>query len=453
MPNRGRSVARIPLARAAGRCGDGALTLGRGPVRTTGTVVAGDVTTAGWALVGVLVRGVRPTPRPTPRAAWAAGALAGLLVGASTGVIGAAPAFARDDRTAVSGTTVCDPGAGQYTVTWTVEDKLVGPVLSLAELPTNFTYKTTSSGAESPVPELLAIPQHHAGGSGRVYLVQRLPGSSTQARLHFAMVWDGGAPEPFETSLALAGDCRSTPLPAPATPVPLSPGGPSPSVSPGASATGSAGGSSGTVVPVAECDGRVVVRLTHPPGTTRTVFFTVTANHAHFTATVPVARDETKMITVPAQDATGILVYDGAQAWGSPIIMGPIDWTRPERCEEPVVEGESDCGTLKVRVVNAGSGDIRAVIAGSTGSREVVIAGNSSREVLLPGADDLVAQVIVGDRHWEVRYRQPTRCGPFHASAVRWVLAGGGALGLVGVGIGGFVLLRRRRLPTQSPPG
>lgn len=370
-----------------------------------------------------------------------------LAVGAIVGAGVQSPAAAEDFRIGVSGVVACERAVGRYVILWTVEDKVAGKTLSVGGLPTSLTYKFTITGVEAPVPERIVVPQRRDGGSARIYLAQRVEGTSSRASLRFQMYWDGAGPEPFETTMDLPGSCHPYPEPSPRSQPPSGGSAPSPSGNPEPPPTTSVPPRDlPTVNAIPECDGTVVLHLTGSAGPELSRDLTVTAGNGAFATTVTLVGAATKTVTVPAEDATGIVVYAGTRAIGSPIVAGPIDWARPERCELPVVEQESDCGRFRVRIINRGVADVRASVDASTGSREIVVGAGATRAVVLPAGDGLVARITIDGRPRDVRYHPPARCGPFASTTGRWVMAGGGSIGLLASLCGLFVLTRRRRV-------
>jgi LPXTG-motif cell wall-anchored protein len=338
------------------------------------------------------------------RSQFCARAVAAVLIGLSAILTFANPASAH--HAAVSGTASCDTAAGEWVITWTVQN---------SQRDKDATLLAVTASPDTPVAGIKAgsvVPRQQAtAGGGQLTGVQRVPAGSTEATLTVAPDWprndENG--KTYSGSVPLTGGCAPT--------------------RPGAEF-------------VSACDGAVDVHLSNTGKDAAS--FEVTAGGG-FTETVSVAPGQSATVHVPAASAGKITVTSEGRAVASG------SWQRPKACAMPTVVAKSDCANLTVTIANPkGNGPVTANVAYGTQSKKLTVAPGGEESVKFPASSSEVATVTFEGLDLELEaVATPASCGgggglPKTGAAVGGYVAS--AAGLLGIGAGLFYLARRRRI-------
>ncbi|ROO58646.1 hypothetical protein EDC02_0412 [Micromonospora sp. Llam0] len=372
----------------------------------------------------------------------AAGATIGLASIAAFGAPAAATGNHKENFklfvVTVTGEATCDAETGNWLVGWTVsQNKLESEELAKQDFQVkrDATVKEMSLSPDGTTLDGLAkgavIP---TAGEGELTGTQVVPGDSTEATLSVTAKWKfrlGGKVERTAVgSVTFDGECtKPTPNP---------------------SATFASA-----------CDGSVVVTLVNGDGGTAPAKFTVTGA-ADFTESVTVQPAESTTVTVPAENASSIVVTEE----GSEEPLAESAWTEPEDCVEPAdPEGtvEYTCDQMIFTLTNPEDGEsITVTFTPNEGeAQELTVEPGETGSVAFEAFDGLKVTPS-GDGLETVEpfvWEQPEDCdedggsgagdGDEGSLPVTGAAAGGLAAGAVALlAIGGvlFYLARRRRV-------
>ncbi|MFY1633349.1 cell wall anchor protein [Solwaraspora sp. WMMB335] len=382
---------------------------------------------------------------------------AGATIGLTGAVALATPASAH--YTDPVGSAVCDTTTGEWVVTWSVSSNWHFDS-------THFRLKAVlHTPLRSPVAGIERTPIR----DGYPYPVdepivgeQRVPGNAERASLAVMGSWnDGYAEDEFRTSkIRFLGECAiETPDPTPSPTVDPSPDPtpePSPTVDPTPEPTQSPEPEP-IVSPAAsflsDCDGFVWVTLSNGEDATEPVEMTVVADDFSETHTIEPGASKDDVV-VPG-DAGPITVYVGEEPIGE-----PYTWEEPENCVEPgEPEGgyESTCDELVIGFANPEDGEAFTVmLTPNSGEAQTVTVEPGATEIIsFPGEEGLEVHVLSEELEIDetIVWEMPEDCeggeGGGGGLPVTGAAAGGiaaGALVLLAVGIGLFLMARRRRI-------
>lgn len=358
----------------------------------------------------------------------AAGALLGL-----TGVaLVASPASAH--HSVVKATADCDTDTGEWVVTWTI-DSVAPPGVDNYKL-VKVVAKTYvgDKAADVTIPGIAVTNGKNYPHSVNTPLTaeQRLDNTVTKARLAVRAKWENGKVERGlpEKTVELGGTCDQKP-PAPTSPKP-------------------------TASVVSDCEGVVTVTLNNAADATAKAKFLVTDADGS-TQKANVKPGESTSVQVPAEKATTIKVQ--VKGIDEPLFDGkPAPADNCVEPGEPTGTYQSTCDELIFEVNNPADGEIvTTTFTPNMGEPQTLtVEPGQSGTVSFPGEEGLTVTPS-GDGLEDpepIAWTKPEDCAPGSGGGepglpLTGAAAGGiaaGAMVLLAVGGGLFVMARRRKL-------
>lgn len=357
-------------------------------------------------------------PRLSLRRSLAVAGAAALGLAASLAV--ATPASAH--HPIVEGQAICDTETGNWKVTWTVtnsESDITGTITAVTLQPEG-TLTNIVPGAELP-----------RKGEGSLTDEHMVASDQESATLTVTAEWKRGkkriGPMTRSATVKFEGTCEA------------------PKSKPAARFA-------------SDCEG-VTVTLANRKGATKPAEFTVTGEGG-FEQKVTVAEGR-QAVRVPAENAGKITVTEGDK------FVKEYSWEKPEDCEEPgepeapETSYESTCDKLIFEVANPEKGaDFTATFTPSVGEPQTLtVMPGETKTVEFPASEGLTVTISSeGQEDATVAWEKPEDCdapgegggkGDDETLPVTGAQAGaiaGGALVLLAVGVGLFLIARRRRI-------
>ena len=319
--------------------------------------------------------------------------LAGATFIGLVAVVAAASAASAEQST-VTGTYRCVQEIAQWEVTWTVRNSRADVAAEIVDAVYDPAHDPQTIKAGAAVPEQGALTE-----------VLVLPADTRTAGLRVRTSWSDGQQDTAEQTLTLEGECRE----AEQAIVRFDP----------------------------RCDGRVIVS---PVNTTREeVTFRIEARDFDETVTVP-AGETVEPVVVPPNAGTITVTRDDGT-------ISEFVYLEPKGCQ-PQVDVRSTCTALIFTVTNPAE-EWTATFAPSVGTpQRTTVANGETATVTFPGTEGLTVVIITptGSSR-EFPWEQPADCGgslPVTGAAAG--MLGGGAAGLLAIGVALVVATRRRRV-------
>lgn len=353
--------------------------------------------------------------RPSLRRVIAVAAAA--LVGTAGAVLVASPASAH--HPIVTGSAVCEAD-GTYTVTWTIknsEHDIPGEIKRL-------------SRQISGVQEGDVVPANRGSVTG----TETVPGTTTYLSLKVKMKWVRGwwKYQAERTGwVKLRGKCT------PKQPEP-------------------------DAEFVSNCDG-VIVTVSNGANATKKVTFIVTGTDGFTEESEELGKGQSEQIFVPKDKAGSIVVTikgDTSQ-W-----QKEGKWEDPGECDEPLIETSSSCDEFTVKITNPQTGPKSLgpiTVTPTVGDPQTIdaLGQGESKEITFPASEGLKVTVdLPGDlKDQELTWETDEDCTPpttttplpETGASVGGVIGTGAALlGLGGLLVGAFFVLRRRRATLEG---
>ncbi|HEX5542411.1 MAG TPA: cell wall anchor protein [Micromonospora sp.] len=338
----------------------------------------------------------------------------------------AAPASATAKSSAyqpkVSGEAYCDTETGNWIVNWEVtnsEKDFAGKITAVAVEP---------KGNLTKIVRGATLPKK---GNGSLTDEQVVSNDKKKASLTVTVKWDRGKKQSVKTATRTAtvkfdGTCKKS------------------VAKPEAAFADS-------------CEG-VTVTLSNHRKATKDAEFIVTGEDG-FEETVVVAKGKSKDVFVPAENAGNIEVTEGGEK------IRDHSWTKPEDCtgpSDPQIHSESTCDNLIIHINNPEDGaEFSTVVTPNQGEpQEVTVEPGQTKSVEFPASEGLLVTI---DGVSEFAWEKPADCdtpgetpgdtpgdggdgGGLPVTGAQAGAIAGGAAVLLAVGVGLFLMARRRRI-------